>query len=268
MMRGATTQRRSRWRDGSVGSSVTQCVAEHAIELARPGSQLEATAKVVTTAEGQPVCRNPDDEQIIAFCGHWSGGCSCHRGRRSYVFDSVNRPVEKLWTMAVWGVMLTPTGCVESTGASAPIPSGDIMCAATTTYDGVDNAVAANPVAAAGTSLSVSYTLYDAVHRAIVSTTPRYDGVFTNLVTVTLHNQDGQVTDVCPPREIAEGSAQTSTHALHRPSTGPTRRTTWPAGWRPRSPILSSADRSLFLTAHANRCHERSVLCDTRNSNR
>ncbi|MHB8488854.1 MAG: fibronectin type III domain-containing protein [Candidatus Dormibacteria bacterium] len=132
------------------------------------------------------------------------------------LYDSLNRPTEKFWTMAVWAAMPAPTGCIESTSANAPIPSGEIMCFSTIAYDGVDN-----PISTTNGSGHTSYALYDAVHRAIVSTTPRNDGIFTNLVTVTLYNPDGQVTDVCPPRELSEGSGDsdvcnsTSTYGTH-----------------------------------------------------
>jgi len=135
------------------------------------------------------------------------------------VYDNLNRATEKFWTMAAWGAMPTPSGCVESTSGNVPyswFPLNQIMCFSTAAYDGVDNQVSTT-----NGSGNTSYTLYDAVHRAVTSITPRDDGIFSNLVTDTLYNADGQVTDVCPPRELAEGAADgyvcnaTSTYATH-----------------------------------------------------
>ena len=139
------------------------------------------------------------------------------------VYDSVNRATNKYWTMAAWGAMPTPAGCLQSTTANRPysnFPTGEIMCVSTTGYDGVGNAVSDLDGTEYGTS-EASVALYDAVHHPIVSIAPRYDATFTNLVTVTLYDQDGHVTDVCPPRELAEGSADgfvcnaTSTFGTH-----------------------------------------------------
>jgi RHS repeat-associated protein len=121
------------------------------------------------------------------------------------VYDNLNRPTMQYWTMAVWGAMPNPTGCEQSTSLTVPyswFPLGDIMCFSTTAYDGVDNAVSSTDG-----SRFTSYQLFDAAHRVIVSTSPRNDVIFTNLVTVRVYNQDGQVTDLCPPRELSEGSA-------------------------------------------------------------
>jgi RHS repeat-associated protein len=135
------------------------------------------------------------------------------------VYDNRNRATEKFWTMAAWGAMPTPAGCVESASGNVPyswFPLNEIMCFSSTTYDGVDNATSSTN----GTG-NTSYALYDAVHRAIVSVAPRDDGIFSNLETITLYNPDGQVTDVCPPRELSEGGADsyvcnsTSTYATH-----------------------------------------------------
>jgi RHS repeat-associated protein len=135
------------------------------------------------------------------------------------VYDTLNRATQRFWTMAAWGAMSTPTGCVESTTGNIPIagfPTGEIMCSSSTAYDGVDNAISST-----NGSGNTGYTLFDAVHRAIVSIEPRNDGIFANLVTVTLYNPDGKATDVCPPREWAEGGSDgyvcnsTSTYGTH-----------------------------------------------------
>ncbi len=135
------------------------------------------------------------------------------------VYDNLNRATEKFWTMAAWGAMPTPAGCVESTSGNVPyswFSLNQIMCFSTAAYDGVDNATSTTD----GTG-NTSYTLYDAVHRAIANIAPRDDGLFSNLVTVTLYNADGQVTDACSPRELSEGAADsylcnaTSTYATH-----------------------------------------------------
>ena len=116
-------------------------------------------------------------------------------------YDSANRAAAHVFTLAAWGAgMNTPAGCRESTSGDTPIPAGRILCTTSTAYDGVDNAISTSD----GNGNS-SYALYDAAHRKIVAITPRSDGTFANLVAVTLYDADGNVTDSCPPREIAEG---------------------------------------------------------------
>ena len=135
------------------------------------------------------------------------------------VYDNLNRATEKLWTMAAWGAMPTPAGCVESTSGNVPyswFPLNEIMCFSSTTFDGVDDLTSSTNATG-----NTGYALYDAVGRDLVSVAPRDDGIFSNLELVTLYNPDGQVTDVCPPRELSEGGADnyvcnaTSTYATH-----------------------------------------------------
>jgi RHS repeat-associated protein len=143
------------------------------------------------------------------------------------VYDTLNRPTMKLWTMATWGAMPTPPGCEDSPSSNIPyswFPSGEITCFSTTTHDGVGNATSSTD----GTG-NTSYTLFDADQRAVVSTSPRYDATFANLVTVTLYNPDGQVTDVCSPRELAEGAADS--YVCNSASTFGTHTTYNAAGW-------------------------------------
>jgi RHS repeat-associated protein len=131
-------------------------------------------------------------------------------------YDTLNRATTRSWTMAIWGAMAAPTGCFDSTSANAPIPTGDLTCSSEIAYDGGDNAISTT-----NGSGYTSYALFDAVHRAIASITPRGQGLLVNLVSVTLYNQDGKVTDVCSPREQSEGGADayvcnaTSTYGTH-----------------------------------------------------
>jgi RHS repeat-associated protein len=153
------------------------------------------------------------------------------------VYDNLNRATETFWTMAAWGAMPTPAGCVESSSGNIPIstfPTGDIMCSSSTAYDGVDN-----PISSTNATGNTSDTLFDAVHRAIATTTPRDDGIFSNLVTVTLYNQDGKATDVCPPRELSDGGVDS--YVCNSTSTYGTHTTYNAAGWIANSSSYQAA---------------------------
>jgi len=88
-------------------------------------------------------------------------------------------------------------GCTASTPG---FPSGVYACHTRTSYDGVDRVTATQDAAAQTATAS-----YDAAGRRTGSTTPRNDGTFTTLSTVTGYDLDGHPTDVCPPRDFTEG---------------------------------------------------------------
>ena len=48
---------------------------------------------------------------------------------------------------------------------------------------------------------------YDAVHRVISTLAPRYDDTYGTVRTDTRYDQDGNVTDTCPPRQFTDGAA-------------------------------------------------------------
>ena len=139
-------------------------------------------------------------------------------GRVTYDFyDSANRLIETLFSRG-YGRQMTqfPNNCSAQTGGGWPFYDAAIYCSTHTSYDGVDNLVSS--VDANGSTTS---RLYDAVHREIESLAPRNDGTFTTLDTVELYDADGNLTDVCSPREMSEGSTDsfactsTATYGTH-----------------------------------------------------
>jgi RHS repeat-associated protein len=134
----------------------------------------------------------------------------------AYQYDSVNRLTASLWTRGAWPTDTTtvPPACRQSVAGDAPIPSARILCSTTSAYDGVDNATAAQD----GNHQTTTYT-YDGAHREISRVQPRNDGTYTTLRTDTIYDPDGNVTDICPPREFTEGSgtcSATTAYSQHR----------------------------------------------------
>ena len=129
---------------------------------------------------------------------------------RAYRHDSVNRLTETDWTRGTWpsGTPTTPpynnpavpSACKYSTSADAPIPTGMIECSTITSYDGVDNAYATQDG-----NHQTTYFAYDGVGRKTGQWVPRNDGALTTLYTEYAYDADGDQTDVCPPRQFAEG---------------------------------------------------------------
>jgi RHS repeat-associated protein len=125
----------------------------------------------------------------------------------TYGYDKVNRQTGRNWTRGPWQESYVPAGCRQSTQADAPIPSGRIECSTNTVYDGVDNVTGVSDPGQAndGTGRTIYTTYqYDAIHRVIHSYAPRYDGTFRLLRSDTVYDQDGNITDTCPPREFTE----------------------------------------------------------------
>jgi RHS repeat-associated protein len=97
------------------------------------------------------------------------------------------------------------------------MPANSMECWSQSAYDGVDNVISSTDA-----NGNVTQALFDADHRRTHSITPRNDGIFANLVAVTLFDATGNATDVCSPREQAEGGADnyvcnsTATYASHR----------------------------------------------------
>lgn len=123
-------------------------------------------------------------------------------GKLTYTYyDAVNRVTESRWSRGASGQVAVPSGCsVNPSGPS--FYAGAVVCFTQTAYDGTDNIVATTDA-----NGNTTQTLDDAAHRAIETIAPRNDGTFSTLETVTLYDADGNVTDVCPPREMSEGAA-------------------------------------------------------------
>jgi RHS repeat-associated protein len=123
-------------------------------------------------------------------------------------YDSVNRQVGSAFTRGPWpgDTSTVPPSCRQSTAADAPIPAGRILCSTAASYDGVDNRLSATDA-----NHQVTTFAYDGARRPISQLVPRNAGTLTTLRTDTLHDADGNVTDVCPPREFTEGASTSCT---------------------------------------------------------
>jgi RHS repeat-associated protein len=124
------------------------------------------------------------------------------------LYDAANRLVGTKWTRGPWPADTTqvPAACSQSAAGDAPLPPGRIMCTTAITYDGVDNVLSTSD----GNHQVTTYA-YDGVHRQVRKDSPRNDSNFSTLRTDTLHDADGRVTDICPPREFTPQSTGTCT---------------------------------------------------------
>lgn len=118
-------------------------------------------------------------------------------------YDNANRMISKKWTRGAWpaDTSTVPSACRQSSASDAPVPTGRILCQSSAAYDGVDNVTSSTD----GNGQTSNYT-FDAIHRETRRDAPRFDGTHTTVRTDTLYDSDGNVTDVCPPREFTEGS--------------------------------------------------------------
>jgi RHS repeat-associated protein len=136
-------------------------------------------------------------------------------------YDAVNRRVtETVGRYAVGGTLYNaagsdavPTGCATST--SAPWPStggGEVICTATTTYDGEDNVISVQspasevPDVVGSTDPTVTTYVYDGYHRRIETISPRWDGTSRTVTSASVYDPDGNVLESCPANEFTEGS--------------------------------------------------------------
>jgi RHS repeat-associated protein len=134
-----------------------------------------------------------------------------------YGYDALNHRTTTRWDRST-------TGHSENSSTNCPtgdaaFPSGDGVCAASQSYDGVDNLVKSQDA-----NGHTSSRTYDAVHRALTVVTPRNvtnADTRLNLATVTsasTYDEDGNVTNACSGREFSEGSGSctaTSVYATH-----------------------------------------------------
>ena len=121
-------------------------------------------------------------------------------------YDTTNRPTGTVFTRAVWPSDTTtvPASCRQSQSTSpsdAPIPPGRILCSTTIAYDSLDNVTGTTDANAQTTTIT-----YDGLHRKLVENVPRYDGTFNTSPTTYNYDSDGNVIDLCPPREFFEGA--------------------------------------------------------------
>ncbi|HEV2032654.1 MAG TPA: RHS repeat-associated core domain-containing protein [Candidatus Dormibacteraeota bacterium] len=118
-------------------------------------------------------------------------------------YDTINRPSGTVFTRSVWPSDTTtvPPSCRQSTSSDVPIPTGRILCSTTIAYDSLDNVIGTTDANGQTTT-----STYDGLHRKLVQYVPRYDGWYTTLATTYNYDPDGNVIDLCPPREVTEGS--------------------------------------------------------------
>ena len=118
----------------------------------------------------------------------------------AYVYDPVNRLTATRWTRGSNLAKGTyPATCGPVT--SDPVfPNGSDVCSTTTGYDGEDNVVATQDA-----NLQTTTYGYDAVGREVTTSVPgNVNGANTTVMlrTDTDYDADGDITDVCPPREF------------------------------------------------------------------
>jgi RHS repeat-associated protein len=130
-------------------------------------------------------------------------------------YDTINRPTGTVFTRSAWPADTTtvPPSCRQSTSSDAPIPSGPpgrILCFTTIAYDSLDNVTGTTDANGQTTTIT-----YDGLHRKLVQSVPRFDGPPNLLPTTYVYDGDGNVTDLCPPREVTEGSGVCNSNAQY-----------------------------------------------------
>jgi RHS repeat-associated protein len=159
--------------------------------------------------------------------------------------DAVNRVVAKVFTRDIWpsDTSTVPPSCRQSTSGDAPIPSGRILCQSTAAYDGVDD-----PIAVGDANGQTTTIYYDARHHETRRDVPRNDGI-TTLTTETAYDADGNVTDVCTPRQYSEGGSLVTGGCPSTPQYG-THKTYDVAGRLAASSIYRSGGGGTAITTY------------------
>jgi RHS repeat-associated protein len=138
------------------------------------------------------------------------------------VFDAAGRPSKTRWTRAAANDSTPNTpdaACTPgtTTGAGdAPLPTGRVLCEASTIYDGRNNVLSSYD--AAGGRSDTSYDLLDRAGSHTLWRTAT-----STLISRASYDLDGHPTDVCGPRDLTEGAAAagsacsaTSYYGTHR----------------------------------------------------
>jgi RHS repeat-associated protein len=125
-------------------------------------------------------------------------------GYVSHVYDGVDRLTSTL-TARGPSTMAGVSNCRASTSSDAPMPTGQLVCSTSTSYDMEDNVVQSQDGAGQVTSYK-----YDGLHRRLLTTTPRNNNSLTSVYSGAAYDADGNVTDVCPPRQYSEGGSSTA----------------------------------------------------------
>ena len=120
-----------------------------------------------------------------------------------WAYDDANRNVKKRWTRGE-ATGAGTSGCAEvADAADAPLQSGRLVCQQSFTYDGHGNVTTS--VDADGHSTT---STFDALGRETRRSVARSNT--TDVQTGVLYDIDGNVTDVCSPREFTEGLGRCS----------------------------------------------------------
>jgi RHS repeat-associated protein len=124
-------------------------------------------------------------------------------------YDAAGRATKTRWTRSAAGNDTTPNNpdaaCTPGTltaSADSPLPSGRVLCESSSLYDGHNNVTDSYDAAGGHTAAG-----YDALDRQMTSTA--YRTATAPLVTRRTYDYDGNVADVCSPRDVTEGQAGT-----------------------------------------------------------
>lgn len=136
-----------------------------------------------------------------------------------FKYDSVGRLTDRQWARTNDASQAPPVGCsTRAPAGHAHFQEGAYICTESFTYDGVGNQKSATDAADQKT-----LSTFDALGRETRRDVPRRtvkgtDGApdTTEYVrTDVLYDPDGNVTDVCPPREFTEGAKACTSSADH-----------------------------------------------------
>lgn len=123
-------------------------------------------------------------------------------------YDIVNRPVAMRTTRSTTENS-EGSGCTETAAAGGLWSAqqvGHKVCVLSSTYDGADQTITTTDQNSQTTKMT-----YDGAGRSVKQTAPRNDGVYTTLSTMWNYDRDGNVTDVCPPRQFDAAHEENTT---------------------------------------------------------
>lgn len=130
----------------------------------------------------------------------------------AWTYDPVNRPIATRWS---WGPSNPPAAC-PAVGSDPVFASGTHVCAAATSYDGINNVLATQDANHQTTTFA-----YDAAARRITTIVPgNLNGAkaTVGLRTDTVYDADGHPTDSCPPREFDPTQSASAAATLNPPA--------------------------------------------------
>ena len=123
-------------------------------------------------------------------------------GVTTWSYDAAGRQTSTRWTRTSDPDVQPDASCPPVTAAVDALPAGAYVCGSTIDYDSVDNAVEVLDAEAKMTTIS-----YDQLHQPVSRTVDRDSTV--DPTTRWRYNRDGQVIDLCPPRETEPCDADT-----------------------------------------------------------